>query len=148
MPRNTPPNPRQALDALHRIETLAPQVAENLRWAVNLGYDKPRGKGAQATEVKVSGTSDPAGDVATIPQLRVVREKTDEALRLVYEAAAKLIGAEFALARVSAMMGANETTAIAAFHDPSPRMVTKGELAEAQRAKEKREARGEGWGSG
>lgn len=138
------PTRRQTELALTRIAQVAPTITEGLRWASSMGYDQPT---EDKPRVRTSTVSNPTRDAALSPQMQQVRRKTDDAMRHVMKAAALLEGASSALADVSRIMGDN-STAPAPYHDPSPRLVSRSELEDAEKAKARRQSRGQGWGTG
>lgn len=137
------PEPSEVGNALRRIDELRPAIIEAYRWTHPMGHARGA-NGSEAKRYQLGHVSDQTGEAIVSKDLSAIRAEVRTAGNLVLDAATRITGAMAALERASkaADVGFNEEPYVAA-----PRLVTGAELAIVRRSKDKRAARGEGYGS-
>lgn len=132
---------RAVVDLEFAKDTLIPRIEKNLRWASTLRYHRLR---IQETEkVKVSGTSDPTGEVATGRAQERVKAAKRSAERHIEEAIQALEAADKELDTAFRQADPTYVPTDQRLHPP---LVSDEELREARAAQRRREDRGGGFG--
>lgn len=141
---------------LAKLEDLTARVAEDLRWSGNLGYDAPRAGRAGPGQKGV--TRRPTESIGDSQQL--VRDRHRKAMESVRDAIKALQEADESLGRLYGAVErqTEEARRVAEgglppdrlirsdFSAPTPVTASKADKREAARARDRRRARGEGYG--